>query len=750
MLTLLRNIVRSFPIQLLLLHLRSNLFLLIIWVTLVFMISGWLGKDLGSQYLFLDAEYLGTVGFLSFLFMGLAFGFMVMSWNLSTYLLLARNFGFLACLARPFLKFCINNAILPLGVLVAYSFQLYRFNRETASFLGEWGGLMSGLILSLILYMIYFYLTNRDVYYYSGRRPSAPNLAVRQPFGRQIDQTLDAVQYRENPYRIRSYLNNRLQNKLVRSVAHYDRATLENVFRQNHWNAVFLQLTSFVFLVLLGLLIDYPIFQFPAGASVMVLLSLVIFVIGAISYWFSEWRITILLLVLLGINWVTSLDLFQRSNYAYGMDYDRSSIPYNEEHLKTIAASKLSLTDSLNTIQLLDNWKARQPGKSPKMVILCTSGGGLTAALWSIQVLQQLEKATAGKIFPATMLMTGASGGMLGVAYMREVYYRQLLGEPLNYQSATLLDDISADLLNPIAFSIVSNDIFLPFTKVKIGDETYLRDRAYSFERQFNQNTHYLLDRSLADYHRPEMNGQIPMMILTPSIVNDGRRLSISPQGTSYLMTSTAGRQTQNPLQPDAVDLAALLGKEQRDSLRFLTALRMNATYPYVLPFVQLPTTPAVKVMDAGYRDNYGILTASRFVQVFADWIKDSTCEVLLIQISAFKGEQNSRDQNANQGLLESLFAPLGLAQNFTSVQSHEQENTLSYLYETLGPDHFKLIRFNYEEASDDELRASISFHLTQTEKAEIIEAIHLPEHRENIEAVRRFFARDARLRPEE
>ncbi len=40
--------------------------------------------------------------------------------------------------------------------------------------------------------------------------------------------------------------------------------------------------------------------------------------------------------------------------------------------------------------------------------------------------------------------------------------------------------------------------------------------------------------------------------------------------------------------------------------MRLLTALRINATFPYVLPNVWLPSKPVIDVMDAGLRDNYG------------------------------------------------------------------------------------------------------------------------------------------------
>ncbi|PHI20598.1 hypothetical protein CEQ90_07560 [Lewinellaceae bacterium SD302] len=744
---LLRNIIRSFPLQLLLLHLRKNLMLLLWWMIFTLTVLGFIAPDLGAQYLFLDPEYLGRTGFWSFLLMGLAFGFYVMSWNLSTYLLLANKFEFLACLARPFLKWCINNALLPLAIFFTYLVSLYRFygvNGNWSQLLAAWGGLLVGLVLSLILYMLYFYLTNRDVYYYTGHRPIAPNRVVLEPFGRQRGLMLAERRQRENPYNVKTYLGGKLRPHLVRSVAHYDRSTLEAVFRQNHWNALFLQFGTIFFLVILGLLIDQPVFQFPAGCSILVLLSLLTFFVGVIHYWFSEWRFVILTVFLIGINWVTSLDTFKRSNYAYGISYDQSPVTYSDENLLKIATDTDRVRqDSLATIELLNNWRKKQSSECPQFTLVCTSGGGLSAAYWSTRVMAELEKATNGELWQQTALMTGASGGMLGMAYLRELHQpenREMLYSDEHYRG------VSSDLLNPIAFSIVSNDIFLPFTEVKIGDETYLRDRAYNFERQFIKNTAGLMDLPLSAYREAERKAELPLMILTPAIVNDGRLLAISAQNISYLMTSPVGRLTSTELSPDFVDLGSLLGYEQRDSLRFTTALRMNATYPYILPFVQLPTQPVVRIMDAGYRDNYGVLTAARFLQNFAPWIEANTCGVTMVQISAFKQRYGARQDEENpEGLIESLFGPVGLANNFFNVQSFEQDNTLAYLYDLLGQDNFHLFRFNYLPRDEAPLRAAISFHMTEAERRELSEAMSRKEHQEEVQRLSRFLGIEGR-----
>ncbi|MEM7575689.1 MAG: patatin-like phospholipase family protein [Bacteroidota bacterium] len=728
------GLLRSFPVQLLLLHLRSNLLLILLWLVLLAFMSGQLASSFGIQYLFLDPEYLGKVNVWSFMIVGLALGFFTMSWNLTTYLLNARYFSFLASLSRPFFKFCLNNSLVPLLAMIAYLSLLIRFNapyQDQAAwnhlFVGI-GGLLLGFLLAILIYALYFYFTNRDIEYYRPNRRSMPHLQAMQPGARHINWEGGEVLRRENPFKVRTYLGDWLKTRLVRSVSHYDRKLLERVFKQNHWNAIFLQFATIFLLILLGLLIDYRPFQVPAAASILILFSLIIAIIGAISYWAFRWRLTILIMVGFALNWVTSTEWFSRSNYAYGLDYEQEWSIYGEDRLIAACQSEEVEQDRLATEAILNRWKTQQAEEKPKMVIVSASGGGLTAALWSSTVMQRLGQRLEGQLMPATMLMTGASGGMLGLAYQRELYRRNVLDRSFNHLDPVHLESISKDLINPIAFSIVSNDMFLPFTQVEVGGHYYYRDRAYSFERKLDANTEGIMDHSLGFYQQAEEQAEIPLLFLTPSLIDDGRRLTISPQPVRYMMAAPQAKTLNTPLLPDAVDFGWLLGREQADSLRFLTALRMNATYPYVLPFVQLPTQPSVRVIDAGFRDNYGVLSAARFLQVFKYWILENTSGVVLIQISVHLREEEVYLET-NEGVIESLFNPLGLAGNILDVQDLEQDNTLGFLYELLGPDQFHLLRFRYRPQADNGLRESISFHLTERERNNIIQAIALPEY---------------------
>ena len=51
-------------------------------------------------------------------------------------------------------------------------------------------------------------------------------------------------------------------------------------------------------------------------------------------------------------------------------------------------------------------------------------------------------------------------------------------------------------------------------------------------------------------------------------------------------------------------------------------AARMAATFPLISPAVYLPTRPAVRVVDSGFRDNYGVELAADWIFQNREWLK--------------------------------------------------------------------------------------------------------------------------------
>lgn len=442
--------------------------------------------------------------------------------------------------------------------------------------------------------------------------------------------------------------------------------------------------------------------------------------------------------MLLGINWLTGLKNFDYNNKAYGLDYTVSPASYTEARLKELTSPELIAEDKANTIKILENWKAKHPEEKPKMVLTCVSGGGLKASTWAVKVIRDADAAVDRELVDHTVLISGSSGGLMGTAFLRECYYQEKLGNVDDMYTMDHVGDISLDLLNSIAFMIVSNDLFLPWLEFEKGGYSYRKDRGYIFEKQLNENTHYVMDKRLADYKKPEQEAIIPMMFITPSIVNDGRRMVISSQPSSYMMVSPIGVSHDESVEIDAVDFGRLFKEQNAENLNFVTALRMNATYPFILPNVHLPSKPEIEVMDAGFRDNFGVKSAVRFLHVFNEWIKENTSGVVMILI---QGRDRSEDINDDEskGIISNLLDPLGIASKMMRLQEFDHDTSLGFIYGLLGEDMFDVIRFKYKPSAQNE-EASMTFHLTENEKRDIINAINNPDNVESMERLKQHF----------
>ena len=134
------------------------------------------------------------------------------------------------------------------------------------------------------------------------------------------------------------------------------------------------------------------------------------------------------------------------------------------------------------------------------MIFINVSGGGLRSGTFVMNTLQQLDSAVNGRLMPHTMLISGASGGMLAATYYRELYRTKQKDNSFNLYSTQYSDNIAKDLLNPLFSSMVSRDIFSPAQKFAVGEYKYVKDRGYAFEQKLNENTEGLLNLQLKDY----------------------------------------------------------------------------------------------------------------------------------------------------------------------------------------------------------------------------------------------------------
>ena len=211
-------------------------------------------------------------------------------------------------------------------------------------------------------------------------------------------------------------------------------------------------------------------------------------------------------------------------------------------------------------------------------------------------------------------------------------------------------------------------------------------------------------------------------MLFNPVITRDSRALVISTQPVSFLMRPRYDSTRMPEVDPDAIDFGALFAHQGPMNLRLLTALRMNATFPYVLPNVWLPTRPVIDVMDAGFRDNFGELNALRFLDTFREWLRQNTGGVVLLQIRDRKSGGWETPYESDD-ITEIITKPLLLLQdNWYKMQEYNQNDLLGLAQQAMGFPFRKLV-FQYVPKTED-AGAALNFHLTTQEKLNIIGAL--------------------------
>jgi hypothetical protein len=717
----------SFPLQLLILHIKKHLFVLLFWIVLFTSVLQLFGASYGIPLLFLDPEYLGNVNYLSFLIVGFTMGGFFMAWNMSFYVLNSYRFEFLASLVNPFVQFCLNNSLLPLAFTITYIIQLVKFQHTEAllpagKIILHVSALLTGNLLMVIFTSFFFVFFNHDVETFLNK---LSDKAKESLIGKKIN--LDKLQITKDDHTqwpVLSYLRFPLTISLVRKVDFYDRRLVDKVLLQHHRNAIIFQLMAIVTLIAFGNLMDIPAFRLPAASAFFLGFSVFIFLFSFLSYWFRSWRTLVVIVFFLFLNILTQYDLVVYKHKLYGLDYSKEKITYNNDVVNAAVNKKMIDADIASTKKILNNWHRNMLNKygevKPKLIFVNTSGGGLKATYWTFHLLQELERQTGGKFFDHTFLMTGASGGMLGAAYFRELYLRDKQHEKLNYLDTIFLDDMGKDMLNGMATSIITNDIFYPWQTYNYKGGDYKKDRAYMFNKKLNENTDFRMYKLLDEYKKPEQDAVIPMMIVGSTIINDQRFLFFSPQNISYLIKPYIknSKGYVDDMSTDAVEYKRFFKDKGAQHLNFIDALRTNATYPYIMPAVYLPTAPEIKAMDAGIRENSGMAVSTRFYSVFKDWIDENTSGVIFISLRV---DNKLREFNVNEKktYLSELLSPVGsIFNNFILLQDYNSDVSLAYLENASSTD-INVLNFNYDQTNKRK-KASMSWHLTNDEKRDI------------------------------
>jgi len=730
--------IQSLPIQLVFHHIKKNLAILMLWAIIIGAFSGGIGKVYGIQYLFLDPEYLGNVGFWSFFITGFAFGNFVISFHITTYILDSHRFRFLGVLQRPFTKFAINNSLIPVSTLIGYLILIVKFqlNNEYASNLDLFVnilGFLIGLVGLHLIMILYFKFTNKDIFKFvtgSVDKKLKKSQLSRERIMNRLKEN------KEDRYHVKSYLNLKLKLRPTEKIVDFrNKEAILKVFDQNHFNSVIVELIFIGIILLLGFFLKTSFLQIPAAASCLLILSIAMMLVGAISFWFRGWGLAFATGVFIIVNLIVGSGLNKGINKATGLNYDTIKTEYSALKLNEIHSKEQYIHDQLHMMKTLDNWKNKwNDTLKRKMVFLCVSGGGQRAALWSVNALSKIDEQLENAILDHSFMITGASGGVIGAAYYRELFLRSKENNSIiNREMA--LENMGKDNLNPVIFTLLVNDLFFKLQSYTYEGKKYNIDRGYIFEQNLNLNLGGILDKKVIDYQIHESKSEIPILIMSPTISNDGRKLYVSSQPMAYMAASSQILENKST-KARGVDFMTYFRANEAEDLHFLSALRMSASFPYITPNISLPSKPRIEIMDAGISDNYGITDAVRFINVFKKWIVENTDGIVLLVIRDTTSDSPIKNQ-PSPGILDRITYPIAsVYNNLSTMQDVKNDVRIEHMKNWLETD-LDVIEIAYDAYEnpdiDESSRASLSWHLTTKEKMNLIENIEIESNKKAI-----------------
>jgi hypothetical protein len=391
-------------------------------------------------------------------------------------------------------------------------------------------------------------------------------------------------------------------------------------------------------------------------------------------------------------------------------------------------------------------WRAALPyasGKRP-LVLVCASGGGLRAAVWTTGVLCALEEKLPAFAYHVRFLC-GASGGMVGAA----AWAATLLPPGENppgpddethvIPRAALLAGVAADCLSDVTQRLVFRDI--PSRLVPLR---YARDRGEALEAVLRKNLPEAFDKTFGDLAPGEAAGWRPSLVYTPMLAEDGRRLVVSNLDLDFMLVQEGPRIGQRGAQlysRSGYELGRLFpGALGEFPVR--SAARLSASFPFLSPAATLPTTPRRRVLDAGYWDNYGTSVACAWLEAcvtgdghagaLGKWLRENVSGVLLVQI------RDGVESNSADGMdfrlekrrpkavmargLEGLTSPIEGALSARAAamlfRNDEQIESVARRFDAeFGPGFFSTVTYSFRG------KVSLSWSLTEMETQKLFRA---------------------------
>ena len=219
--------------------------------------------------------------------------------------------------------------------------------------------------------------------------------------------------------------------------------------------------------------------------------------------------------------------------------------------------------------------------------------------------------------------------------------------------------------------------------------------------------------------------------------------MRISPLGISYMLQQSGKTDSSLSPIPDGIEYTKFFHDNNPLNTHFASILRMNSTFPYIMPSASLPTEPIIEVMDAGIRDNYGIINSVRFLFEFKEWINQNTSGIVFIQIR----DTNKKSKQLNNSLttiLQKITSPIrNVSGNFILMQDYIQDDYLKYMQSWIDTP-FDFINFQLPQMEE---KIALSWRLTEREKVFLKSVVYSDENYKALERVKELLGQEHQVK---
>ncbi|MDY8138152.1 hypothetical protein [Aquimarina sp. 2201CG5-10] len=324
------------------------------------------------------------------------------------------------------------------------------------------------------------------------------------------------------------------------------------------------------------------------------------------------------------------------------------------------------------------------------IIIVSAEGGGSRAGLWSFLVHSYLYEKSNGRYFKENLLsLTGASGGTVGNAmFFAEAQNASLLnkkaefelnpdnnGLSLKYKASAIYKE---NYLSEALLSMLGRDLFKDITNLfKFKNRGQLLEEQWSnaHNKYFGlQEEKSLLNKEFLSYYRktPMISDKNtnqntpPLLLINTTHTQTGNYNIISPVTYKHLA----------PLEGLNDFLKDIQLENYNRSISLSTAMRINASFPFITPVGEIKNSRVNKLQsdqyaDSGYYDNIGGTVSKGLEEVFLRVLNDSFPDLKEKVVIKHLMITNNEDRKITKTQAQ-LAAPLTTLQNVR--YGHTQE----------------------------------------------------------------------------